>query len=154
MSVKPIINRWRNICCLPNPEVSPMPHNEIIQKWLDRVEYDMDTARAMLQTKRYVYVIFMCQQAVEKCLKAFLLYKGADIVPIHNLRRLCELCDLIQELEEASLMKLDFLSRFYLNARYKEDINELSRGITEGISKDFIAFSQRTIQWLCQKMVQ
>ncbi len=64
---------------------------EIIQKWLDRVEYDMDTARAMLQTKRYIYVIFMCQQAVEKCLKAFLIHRGLEIVPVHNLRRLCEL---------------------------------------------------------------
>lgn len=36
-----------------------MPHNEIIQKRLDRVEYDMDTARGMFQTKRYIYVIFM-----------------------------------------------------------------------------------------------
>jgi hypothetical protein len=29
-------------------ELGPMPQVEIIQKWLDRVEYDMDTARAML----------------------------------------------------------------------------------------------------------
>lgn len=129
-----------------------MPQVEIMQKWLDRVEYDMDTAKAMLQTRRYIYVIFMCQQAVEKCLKAFLLHRGLDIVPIHNLRRLCELSEIIDELQEASLMKLDFLSRFYLNARYKEDIQELSRGITEGISKDFIDFSEEMIRWLCQRM--
>jgi len=129
-----------------------MSESELIRKWLDRVEYDMDTAKAMLQTKRYIYVIFMCQQSVEKCLKAFLLHKGSDIVPIHNLRRLCELSEIVNELQTSSLKKLDFLSRFYLNARYKEDIQELSRGITEGISKDFIAFSEEMIRWLCQKM--
>jgi len=129
-----------------------MSQSKIIQKWLDRVVYDMDTARAMLQTKRYIYVIFMCQQAVEKCLKAFLIHRGLDIVPVHNLRRLAELAEIIGELEDASLLKLDFMTRFYLNARYKEDIQELSRGITKGVSKDFIEFSEEMIRWLCQKM--
>ena len=129
-----------------------MAQSEAIKKWLDRVEYDMETARAMLETKRYIYVIFMCQQAVEKCLKAFLLHKGSAIIPIHNLRRLCELSEIIDELQETSVMKLDFLSRFYLNARYKEDIQELSRGITEGLSKDFIDFSEEIIRWLSLKM--
>ena len=61
------------------------------QKWLDRVAYDMDTAKAMLQTGRLVYAIFMYQQSLEKCFKALLAYKGREIVPIHNLRRLAEL---------------------------------------------------------------
>ena len=42
-----------------------MPRSELIQKWLDQVDYDMDTAKAMLQPKRYIYVIFMCQQALK-----------------------------------------------------------------------------------------
>ncbi len=129
-----------------------MPQSELIQKWLDRVDYDMDTAKAMLQTQRYVYVIFMCPQAVEKCLKALLIHRGTNVVPVHNLRRLAELAEIIRELEEPSLLKLDFLSRFYLNARYKEDIKELSRGITEGVSQGFIQFSEEMIRWLCQKM--
>ena len=60
--------------------------------------------------------------------------------------------EIIDELEDSSLLKLDFMSRFYLNARYKEDIKELSRGITEGISHDFVEFSEEMIRWLCQKM--
>jgi HEPN domain-containing protein len=129
-----------------------MPETELIRKWLDRVDYDMDTARAMLQTGRYIYVVFMCQQSVEKCLKAFLIHKGMDVVPIHNLRRLCDLSGLTKEFEYASLRKLDFLSRFYLNARYKEDIQELSRGITEEFCQEFLRFSEGMIKWLCQKM--
>jgi len=73
-------------------------------------------------------------------------------VPVHNLRRLCELGEIIGEMNDSSLLRLDFLSRFYLHARYKEDIKELSTGITEGISKDFIDFSEEMIRWLCQQM--
>jgi len=122
------------------------------QKWLDRVTYDMDTAKAMLQTGRLIYAIFMCQQSLEKCFKALLAYKDKEIVPIHNLRRLAELNSVIQELDEPALMKLDFLSNYYINARYKEDLQQLSKGITDPVVRDFIQFSEGLIAWLCQKM--
>ncbi len=64
------------------------------RKWLDRADYDMDTAKAMLQTGRLIYAIFMCQQSLEKCFKALLAYEDKEIVPIHNLRRLLNLLSL------------------------------------------------------------
>ena len=124
----------------------------ISQKWLDRVTYDMDTAKAMLQTGRLIYAIFMCQQSLEKCFKALLAHKGKEIVPIHNLRRLAELAAIVQELDESTLVKIDFLSSYYINARYKEDLQQLSKGITEPVVRDFIQFSEGFITWLCQKM--
>jgi len=112
----------------------------------------MDTAKAMLRTGRFIYGVLMCQQALEKCFKALLAYRDLEIIPIHNLRRLAELADLIGELDESKLMKLDFLSRYYINARYKEDLNQLSKGITESVTRDFIKFSEELVTWLCQKM--
>ena len=41
-----------------------------VQYWIDIAEYDMETASAMLQTGRYLYVGFMCHQTMEKILKA------------------------------------------------------------------------------------
>lgn len=125
---------------------------ERVKKWLERVEYDIKTAEAMLKTGRYIYSVFMCQQAIEKCFKALLLYKGDEILPIHNLRRLAELSGVIQEIEEEQLLKLDFLSQYYINARYKEDLADLARGVTEDFSRDFIKFSKEIIEWLWQKM--
>jgi HEPN domain-containing protein len=122
------------------------------QKWLDRVAYDMDTAKAMLQTGRLIYAIFMCQQSLEKCFKALLAYQNKEILPIHNLRRLAELSDVIHDLDESTLIKLDFLTNYYINARYKEDLQQLPKGITESVVKDFIQFSEGLITWLCQKM--
>ena len=91
-----------------------------VQKWLDRVEYDLQTAKAMLDGSRYIYVIFMCQQAVEKCLKAVAVSRGRELVPIHNLRRLAELSEV--QFDQEKLLKLDFLSEYYVNSRYKEDL--------------------------------
>ncbi len=125
---------------------------ESARKWLDRVDYDMDTAKAMLRTGRLIYAIFMCQQSLEKCFKALLAYRDLDILPIHNLRRLAERTDVISELDEPRLIKLDFLSRYYINARYKEDLDQLSRGITESLARDFIQFSEELVTWIGQKM--
>ena len=121
-------------------------------KWLERVTYDLDTAKAMLQTVLLIYVIFMCQQSLEKCFKALLSYQGKEIIPIHNLRRLAEISIGIHELNPDALIKLDFLSSYYINARYKEDPQQLSRGITETTAQDFIHFTEDLTKWLCQKM--
>jgi len=121
-------------------------------RWLDRVTYDLDTAKAMLQTGRLIYAIFMCQQSLEKCFKALLAFQGKEIIPIHNLRRLAELSVVIDELNHDALIKLDFLSSYYINARYKEDLQQLSRGITETTAQDFIQFTEDLVKWLCQKM--
>jgi HEPN domain-containing protein len=129
-----------------------MNESKTFQRWLDRVTYDMDTAKAMLQTGRLIYSIFMCQQSLEKCFKALLAFQEKEIVPIHNLRRLAELATVIKEFDESTLTKLDFLSNYYINARYKEDLLVLSKGITEMVVRDFIRFSEGLIEWLCQRM--
>lgn len=70
----------------------------------------------------------------------------------NEFRRLSELAGIIGELEESRLVNLDFLSGYYINARYKEDLEELSKGIIESVAQDFIQFAEETMKWLCQKI--
>ena len=39
--------------------------DKMVAHWVERAEYDLETAKAMLDTARYLYVAYMCQQAVE-----------------------------------------------------------------------------------------
>lgn len=48
--------------------------NEDVKRWLDIAAYDKVTAEAMYKSGRYLYVLFMCQQAVEKTLKGIIAY--------------------------------------------------------------------------------
>ena len=41
-------------------------------------EYDLGTAKAMLDTGRYLYVGYMCQQAPEKLLKAIIAQQNKE----------------------------------------------------------------------------
>jgi len=38
--------------------------------WIALTDYDIETARHMLETGRYLYVIFLCHLSLEKILKA------------------------------------------------------------------------------------
>ncbi|UCE08346.1 MAG: HEPN domain-containing protein [bacterium] len=44
-----------------------------ISYWIEHAQYDLGTAEAMLISGRYLYVTFMCQQAIEKLLKAIII---------------------------------------------------------------------------------
>ncbi len=121
-------------------------------RWLERAEYDLDTAEAMITTARYIYAVFMCQQAVEKSFKALIAYRGLEVPPIHNLRRLAEASGTVSKLNQEDLKKLDFLSQYYLNARYKEDLQELSKQVGEDTARQFFEFAKEKIRWLTQEM--
>lgn len=40
------------------------------RNWVESADYDLDTAHHMLETGRYLYVVFTCHLALEKMLKA------------------------------------------------------------------------------------
>ena len=59
--------------------------------WLDIADYDLDTAEAMYQTGRWLYVAFMCHQCIEKTLKAYWCATQPNDPPYtHNHMRLSE----------------------------------------------------------------
>jgi HEPN domain-containing protein len=123
-----------------------------VKIWLERVDYDFATARAMLKTGRYLYVVFMCQQAVEKTLKALLTLQGKEVKPIHNLSKIASIADILQEFGEEQRLLIEDLSAYYLNARYKETIEALSQAIGKKEAKAYLKKAEELIKWLIQKM--
>ena len=61
--------------------------------WLDIADYDLETANAMLITRRWLYVGFMCHQVLEKTMKAYWCATKPDDPPYtHNLLNLAQGC--------------------------------------------------------------
>ena len=100
--------------------------NDKTSYWLELAEYDLETARAMLQTGRYLYVGFMCHQVVEKALKAVIAAKGEFPPKIHRLRRLAELGNVYDRMNNEQRSFLDMLEPLNLEGRYPGDINQLA----------------------------
>jgi len=68
------------------------PTGKDARLWVDASRYDLETAKALLESRRYLYVLFMCQQCLEKLLKAQVMARTVELPPrIHGLVRLAEL---------------------------------------------------------------
>jgi HEPN domain-containing protein len=65
-----------------------------IESWLDKARHDLISAQRLLEIEPMILdnACFHCQQAIEKCLKAFLIYHGRDIERTHNIIFLLSEC--------------------------------------------------------------
>lgn len=63
-----------------------------VKYWIELSDYDLETALAMLNSKRYLYVGFMCHQTIEKIFKAYYSSIKSDTAPYsHSLSLLTRL---------------------------------------------------------------
>lgn len=93
--------------------------NEKIQYWIDLAEYDLETAKVMLEGKRFMYVGFMCHQAIEKLLKGYYVLAKQETAPYsHNLTSLAESSGLYETIPEEQKDFLNVLEPLNIEARY------------------------------------
>jgi HEPN domain-containing protein len=96
-----------------------MTKDEKIAYWKDISIYDLETAKTMLSGGRYLYVGFMCHQAVEKMLKAYYTKFKEETPPfIHNLKILANACEIYNEFSEEQKDLMDELIPLNIEARY------------------------------------
>ena len=119
--------------------------------WLDIAQYDLETAKAMLSSGRWFYVVFMCQQAVEKLSKGlYTLYVDDNISRIHNIRTIIEHFDdkLPISIPDDKFDFFDTLSAYYLNNRYPDFISKLSLQVKETEATKILSQAEEVFSWL------
>ena len=126
--------------------------DKIVRHWIERAQYDLDTAKAMLECRRYLYVAYMCQQAIEKIIKAIIAQQGKENLPVHNLVRLSEIAQIREELTDGRLDFLASLTPYHIEARYgdyKESLSEIINGDT---ASELYNKTREFFQWLYLKI--
>ena len=117
------------------------------KQWAERARYDLDTARAMLDAGRHLYVLFCCQQGVEKMLKAVIARRTREHPPrVHRLVRLAEVAKV--ELSEPQADLLRELSAYYIQSRYPEEISDLAAQVKQEEAKRILDQTEGFVQWL------
>jgi len=123
-----------------------MKLQEKIEHWLDIAEYDLETAVAMQNSARYLYTVFMCQQAVEKLLKAlYLQQKGEEAPRTHNLTHLFDALEL-PDAPDADIYAT--LNAYYIKGRYPSYKRKLSQMLDKQTSQALLNRSGKTFRWL------
>lgn len=127
-----------------------MPKNNY---WFDLAEYDLETAEAMLYSKRYLYVGFMCHQTIEKALKAIYAEEHNAVPPrIHNLARLLKLTDLSKEIPADLLEVIHQLSPLNIASRYPDEDLDIMKDLTQGYTSEILENTRRLFKWLTTKI--
>ena len=110
-------------------------------------EYDLQTAESMLNSERFVYVVFMCHLSIEKMLKAIAAEVARKTPPkTHSLIYLIKLSkvNLPQEL-------FDFVTKINnasIVTRYPEDFSKLLDAYPKDVVREYLAKTKEVIRCL------
>ena len=120
-----------------------------VSYWNDIADYDLETARAMVATGRWLYAVFMSQQAMEKALKAaFLALERGDEPPrTHNLSFLLDQVDCGEDSKEVRGLAVR-LSAYYIEARYPSYKEKLSTLVERDEAVAVVDRTQEAISWI------
>jgi len=128
-----------------------MTNQEKYEFWLETAEYDLETAGTMLNGGRWLYVVFMCQQAIEKLVKGlYVLYVDDNVPRTHNIRALIEKFEdlLPEKVTDEHYELFESLTLHYLNGRYTEYKQKLSEKLSKAEAKKYYQSTKEVYSWL------
>lgn len=126
--------------------------NNKVKYWMDLSEYDLETAQAMLDTKRYLYVGFMCHQTIEKGFKAVIASKGIFPPKIHNLIELSKKALLYDEFSNTQKDFIMNLNPLNIESRYPSYVERITAILTESKCKEILSKTKELLQWIETKL--
>lgn len=127
--------------------------NDKVTYCIEMSDYDFDTAKAMFETKRYLYVAFMCHQTIEKILKAYWSNTLEEPpLKIHSLSRLAEKSGLDKDMSEEQTDFIDELEPLNIEARYPSYKERLIKSLTDERCKDLIEKTDKLRIWIKSKL--
>lgn len=121
--------------------------------WKEISDYDIDTAEAMLKSKRYLYVGFMSHQAIEKILKACFVEKHGDTAPFsHSLSYIAKEAHIYEHFSEEQKKFIDMLEPMNIECRYPTHKEQLLKSLTEEKCKEILDKSKELQIWIKQRL--
>ena len=128
-----------------------MTNIEKYEKWVEMAEDDLDTATVMFNSKKYMYVSFMCQQAIEKLSKGIYVYIFDKEAPFtHNINIILKDIEKVTNSKEYSKYESLFatLTSFYIIGRYDVYKQKVSKDLDNKSSKEILNKSKEAFIWL------
>jgi HEPN domain-containing protein len=102
---------------------------ELVKAWLSKAQHDLISVRKLVAGDDPVWdtAIFHCQQAAEKALKGFLVFHDIRFRKIHNIKKLIEWCQGIDEQFRQWLYAADILTPYVTASRYPDEPFDLDQ---------------------------
>jgi len=118
-----------------------------VKYWYDLSVYDKGSAEAMYKAGRYLYVLFMCQQVVEKMLKGILVNNTGKFPPrIHDLIKLADIAKIDFDPDRLEFMRE--LTLYYIETRYPSDIENIGSSVDKKLANLYLTKTKEFLKWL------
>lgn len=124
-----------------------------INIWIQIADDDLDAAEYCFNGKKYLWAMVMCQQAIEKILKAIYI-KNTDKIPekTHNLKKLAKDTGILDELSEEAQNLLNKLLVYYYATRYPDKRTKLQSEVTSDNIGNILNQTKEVYLWLKSKL--
>jgi len=124
---------------------------ELVRRWVERAEKDLKIARRELKSDEPIYeeVLFHCQQAVEKYLKAFLTKHQVFFKKTHDISYLIALCMRVdKEFKHLYSIEADKLYPRGIDVRYPE----IELEVTEEEAREALEIAEKVRDFVLKKL--
>lgn len=124
-----------------------------VKIWVEIAEEDLDTAICCFENKKLIWSVVMCQQAMEKILKALYAQKTEQMPEkTHNLIKLSQNAEIIDECNEETIVLFNKLLLYYLGSRYPDKRARLQKECSYDFVENVINKTKEVFQWVKRKL--
>ena len=117
------------------------------KNYIKSAEYDLKTADFMLNSGRYIYVIFMCHLSLEKILKAIVTEITQKISPkSHNSIYLLKLGNI--QLPSESFDFIAKINNASIVTRYPEDFSKILEAYPKSVAEEYLFKTKEILECL------
>jgi HEPN domain-containing protein len=124
-----------------------------VEYWIELCDDDVKAAKAMFESKNYLWTGFICHLIAEKALKAAIANITSDFPPkTHDLPKLASQTDFYDELPIQYKDLLNMLTPLQIEARYPEYKEKINALLTEYYCKGILKETEGLLCWIKQKL--
>ena len=125
--------------------------DKTINYWVESADYDLETGKSLLESRKFPYALFFAHLAIEKVLKAIVVKETGEHAPYtHSLALLAEKTNI--EMTEEMHDQLAEYMEFHIEARYPDEKKDFYKKCTEEFAGKKIVEMEKVYKWLTRKL--
>ena len=123
-----------------------------VEYWLELCDDDLEAAKAMLKSKKFLWTGFICHLVAEKALKAAIANITNEAPPkTHDLPKLANKTNIYGDMSDAHKKLLTKLTPLNIEARYPEYKEKIGALLTESYCDKLLEETEGLLCWIKEK---
>lgn len=115
-----------------------------VENWWVQAKADFDAAEFNLKGNKLFVAAFLCQQSIEKALKAAYIKKNNELIRVHDLIFLAKKLDAPNNI----IQTCDRLTRVYVETRYPINNVIPAKRFSREEVREFVKMAREVLDWL------